>query len=110
MAVIRGRPTTSGLLHCDPRMETPLPFEIWQHRASGERYLVAVRNGVVNVAAGPPGHHDDPATVLETHGNQHHNALALLDMRRNPNDYRSEYMVGTDYHAVRIKDTPPSAK
>jgi hypothetical protein len=47
-------------------------FEIWRHRASGERFLVVVRDGRVTVAAGPLPPGDDPRRVLETHGCQAH--------------------------------------
>jgi hypothetical protein len=71
--------------------EPNVPFEIWIHRKSGEKFLVVVAGGIVNVAAGPllPG--QDPVEVLETHGNQSHNPKALLDMRKRPSDYEWEY-------------------
>jgi len=66
-------------------------FEIWRHRGSGERFLVVVRDGMVNVAAGPLAPGDDPRRVLETRGNQNHNPHALLHMRRVPGAYLREY-------------------
>jgi len=82
-------------------------FEIWRHTDTGERYLVVVRDGVVNVAAGPLLPHEDPHRVLETRSNQHHNALALLEMRRSPWQYRREYT--TDEHGRAVPVPDPSA-
>jgi hypothetical protein len=75
-------------------------FEIWRHRGSGERFLVVVRDGQVNVAAGPLLSDDDPRQVLETHGNQAHNPLVLLNMRRAPEAYAREYTTNRRGHAV----------
>ena len=77
-----------------------MPFEIWCHIDSGERYLVVVRGGAATVAAGPLAPRDDPRRVLETHANQNHNAWALLDMRKAPQDYVREYTTGPDGRAV----------
>ena len=77
-------------------------FEIWQHTESGRRYLVITRGGMVTVAAGPLGAHDDPRRVLETHGNQNHNPQALIDIRRTPAAYRREYTTDTNGHAVEV--------
>src|SRR5262249_44471652 len=54
-------------------------FEIWRHRGSGERFLVVVRDGQVNVAAGPLLSDDEPREVLETHGNQAHNPPGAVE-------------------------------
>ena len=66
-------------------------FAIWGHRSSGERFLVVIGDGQVNVAAGPLLDGDDARQVLETHGNQAHNPLVLLDIRRVPKAYVREY-------------------
>jgi hypothetical protein len=79
-------------------------FEIWRHRTSGERFLVAVRDGRVNVAAGPLPPGKDPRRVLETHGCQAHNPLALLDIRRTPGAYAREYT--TDRRGRAVPVTP----
>lgn len=79
-------------------------FEIWRHRATGERYLVVVRDGQVNVAAGPLGAHDDPRRVLATHGNQNHNPMALLDLRRSPRAYVREYTTDRAGQVVAVAD------
>ncbi len=81
-------------------------FEIWRHRASGERYLVLVRDGAPNVAAGPLGADEDPRTTLERHANQHHNARALLDLRRNPRAYIREYATDEEGRAVPLPGEP----
>lgn len=83
-------------------------FEIWQHRASGARYLVVVYDGAACVAAGPLPASDDPRRVLETHGNQSHNPKALVDMRRMPEAYRREYTTGLGGHAVAVPDPSPT--
>jgi hypothetical protein len=72
-------------------------FEIWRHRSTGERFLVVVREGRVNVAAGPLGADEDPRQVLETHSNQNHNPLALLDMQYTPEAYAREYTTTGPY-------------
>ena len=77
-------------------------FEIWRHRTSGERFLVLVRDGRVNVAAGPLLAGDDPRFVLETHGNQAHNPKALLNMQRVPQDYVREYTTDTRGQVVPV--------
>ena len=77
-------------------------FEIWQHLPSGQRYLVVVRSGHVNIAAGPLAPEDDPRRVLETHGNQAHNPGALLDIHHHPDAYRREYTTVPDGCAVRV--------
>jgi hypothetical protein len=64
-----------------------------------------MRDGMVNVAAGPLSPHEDPVQVLETHSNQNHNALALLDMRRRPAAYLREYTTGPNREAVAVTDT-----
>ena len=66
-------------------------FEIWEHHKTGERYLVVVRDGEVNVAAGPLPRYADPRRVLETQSEQHHNTAALLDIRRAPEAYHRLY-------------------
>jgi hypothetical protein len=73
-------------------------FEIWQHRGTGERYLVVYREGVVSVAAGPLRPYEDPIRVLETQSNQNHNPRALLAMHQQPGAYRREY--SRDHHGV----------
>src|SRR3712207_9015127 len=50
-----------------------VPFEIWRHDASGERYLVVVVMGRATAAAGPLDTAEDPRAVLALHANQHHN-------------------------------------
>ena len=75
-------------------------FEIWRHRSSGERFLVVVRDGQVNVAAGPLRADEDPREVLATHGNQDHNPLALLNMRNVPEAYVREYVANGPYGSV----------
>jgi len=77
-------------------------FEIWRHTATGQRFLVVVRNDRVMVAAGPLGVDDDPRRVLETHGNQNHNPQALLHMRREPEAYAREYTIDRSGHAVAV--------
>jgi len=77
-------------------------FEIWQHLASGRRYLVVVRQGYVSVAAGPLHPSDDPRRVLGTHGNQEHDPRVLLDMHHHPDAYRREYTTDPDGRAVRV--------
>jgi hypothetical protein len=79
-------------------------FEIWRHRTNGQRFLVVVRDGQVTVAAGPLPPSDDPRRVLETHGTQAHNPLALLDMRRAPRAYVREYT--TDKHGRAVPVAP----
>ena len=81
-----------------------MPFEIWRHHTSGERYLVVYRTGAVSVAAGPLAADDDPRRVLETHANQHHNPQALLDMRKTPEDYIREYTTDRQGRAVPVPD------
>ena len=71
-------------------------FEIWRHVRSGERFLVVVRDGVVNVADGPLRAWQDPHEVPETRGNLEHNPRALLHMRRAPHEYVGEYTTGGD--------------
>jgi hypothetical protein len=77
-------------------------FEIWRHPGSGERFLVVVREGQVNVAAGPLSSDDDPREVLETHGNQAHNPRVLLNMRRAPQAYVREYTSNRRGQAVPV--------
>jgi hypothetical protein len=77
-------------------------FEIWRHRGSGKRFLVVVRDGQVNVAAGPLLSDDDPREVLETHGNQAHNPRVLLSMRRAPEAYVREYTTNRRGQAVPV--------
>ncbi len=84
-------------------------FEIWRHIESGARYLVLVRDGKANVAAGPLASYDDPRLVLETHGNQHHNPHALLHLRRAPHDYEREYTTDKDGRAVIPSDAVPDS-
>jgi hypothetical protein len=81
-----------------------MPFEIWQHRTSGERSLVVSHAGLTVVAAGPLRPNEDPAHVLGTHSNQHHNTQALLDMRRHPEAYRRQWVLDAAGHAVRLPD------
>ena len=75
-------------------------FAIWRHRSSGERFLVVIGDGQVNVAAGPLLDGDDARQVLETQGNQAHNPLVLLDMRRVPQAYVREYTIDKRGQAV----------
>ena len=82
-------------------------FEIWRHIRTGERYLVVVRDGRANVAAGPLPPEDDTRVVLETRGNQNHNPRALLDMRRMLGDYAREYTTDARGSAAAIADTLP---
>ena len=77
-------------------------FEIWRHRESGERYLVVVRDGTVNAAAGPLGDAHDPRRVLEAQANQHDNPWALLHMRHAPEDYEREYTTSWSGHAIKL--------
>jgi hypothetical protein len=77
-------------------------FEIWRHRGSGERFLVVVRAGRVNVAAGPLPPGEDPRRVLETHGCQAHNPPALLHMRRVPQAYARECTTDERGRAVPV--------
>ena len=84
-------------------------FEIWQHIASGARYLVVVHAGVVSVAAGPLQPWEDSRETLETHGNQHHNPWALLDMRKTPQAYRRTYTTRADGQVIAVSDTPEAA-
>jgi hypothetical protein len=84
-------------------------FEIWRHVRSGERYLVVVRDGMVNVAAGPLSERQDPREVLATHSNQQHNPRALLHMRRAPQEYVREYTSAADGSVVSAGDAPPPA-
>ncbi len=81
-------------------------FEIWRHSASGDRYLVAVRDGVVNVAAGPLTPDQEPRATLEQHLNQHHNPRALLDLRKFPEDYTYEYTTDKQGRAIPVTDQP----
>ena len=82
-------------------------FEIWRHIESGERYLVVVRDGQVNVAAGPLHSYEEPRAVLEGRTNQHHNPQALLAIRRAPDNYRREYTTDQHGHAVAVSDSSP---
>lgn len=77
-------------------------FEIWRHRRSGERYLVAYHFSKVNACAGPLRAYEDPVKVLETHSNQNHNTMVLLAMRANPEDYQREYWQDEDGKVVRV--------
>ena len=86
-----------------------MPFEIWQHRVSGERDLVVAHRGRAEVAAGPLYPGEDPAIVLATHGNQRHNAWVLLEMRRQPEDYRRGLVLDATGHVVRVPDTETTA-
>jgi hypothetical protein len=61
-----------------------LGSEIWRHCSIGEWFLVLVRDGRANVAAGPLTSADDPRRLLEARGNQAHNPSVLLNMRRVP--------------------------
>jgi hypothetical protein len=79
-------------------------FEIWRHLATGDRYLVVVRDGMASVAAGPLLPTDDPRRVLATHGNQRHNPWALLRMRHAPQEFAREYTAGRDGRAVAVED------
>jgi hypothetical protein len=79
-------------------------YEIWRHIQSGDRYLVVVRQGTVNVAAGPLWPTDDPKRVLEEHGNQQHNPWALLGMRRAPQEFVREYTTDRDGRAIAVAD------
>ena len=79
-------------------------FAIWRHRETGRRYLVVERDGIVSVAAGPLDRHDDPRRILETHGNQEHNARALLEIRRHPEQYLREYSTDRTGRAVPVAD------
>ena len=81
-------------------------FAIWRHSGSGDRYLVAVRDGVVNVAAGPLGADEDARVALEQRTNQHHNPRALLDLRKFPEEYVREYTTDTQGRAVPVTDQP----
>jgi len=81
-------------------------FEIWRHIASGERYLVLVRAGQVDVAAGPLPPGDDPGVVLERHANQRHNPTALLHIRRAPHEYAREFTTDAQGRAIAVPDTP----
>jgi hypothetical protein len=85
-------------------------FEIWQHLESGERYLMVIRGGIVEVAAGPLRAWDDPRWVLETHRNQEHTARALLHMRRAPHEYAREYTTGPDGGAVHVGEEPAASQ
>jgi hypothetical protein len=77
-------------------------LEIWRHVDSGERYLVVIVHGVVSAAAGPLSPWEDPRWVLETRGNQRHNAQALLHMRRWPGEYLAEYRLNEKRRATPI--------
>jgi hypothetical protein len=77
-------------------------FEIWRHRASGERFLVVVRAGQVAVAAGPLPPGKDPRRVLESHGCQAHNPRALPDMRRTPGADARDYTTDKRGRAVPV--------
>ena len=79
-------------------------YEIWRHIVSGERYLVVVRAGVVNVAAGPLTPGQEPRTTLEQHGNQNHNPQALLHIRKFPEDYVREYTTDKEGRAIPLTD------
>ncbi len=79
-------------------------FEIWRHSTSGDRYLVAVRRGVVNVAAGPLTLGQEPRATLERHANQNHNPQALLHIRKFPKDYVREYTTDKQGRAVPVTD------
>ena len=81
-------------------------FEIWRHRPSGKRYLVAVRGGVVNVAAGPLKPYEEPRDTLERHANQNHNTWALLDLRQFPEEYVREYTTDQQGRAIPVTDQP----
>ena len=83
-------------------------FEIWRHVGSGARYLVVVRDGMVNLAAGPLRWGEDPCRVLETHSNQEHNPMALLHIRRAPQEYVREYTTDRDGRAVPVEPPPTS--
>jgi hypothetical protein len=84
-------------------------FEIWRDRGTGERYLVVVRDGMVIVAAGPLARGDDPRQVLATHGNQQHNPVALLAMRRLPGAYIREYTTDRTGQVVAVADPTTEA-
>lgn len=85
-----------------------MPFEIWRHRTSGERYLVAVRDGQVSVAAGPLRPDQEPRDTLERHANQAHNPQALLHIRRVPHAYAREYTTDAHGRAIEVApDAPP---
>ena len=77
-------------------------FEIWRHRGTGERFLVAYHFGIANAAAGPLRPGEDPPKVLETRSNQNHNVQALLEMRAHPEDYEREYGKDKSGKAVRL--------
>ncbi len=81
-------------------------FEIWRHITSGDRYLVAVRRGVVNVAAGPLTLGQEPRITLERHANQNHNPQALLHIRQAPHAYVREYITDKEGHAIPVTDQP----
>ena len=84
-------------------------FEIWRHRARGERYLVVVVDGRATAAAGPLASDDVPRAVLAQHANQHHNPSALLHMRKVPHEYAREYASDRPGRVVRLPDAPSDA-
>jgi hypothetical protein len=58
--------------------------QIWQHRTSGERYIVAIEAGMVIEAAGPL-HHSE-FTDLLYHG-FNDDPEVTYDLNSNPDDY-----------------------
>ena len=76
--------------------------EIGRHIASGDRYLVAVRGGVVSVAAGPLTPAQDPPTTLERPTYQRHNPQALLCLRKAPAEYTREYTTDEQGCTARV--------
>ena len=81
-------------------------FEIWRHVDSGERFLVVFRDGLVSVAAGPLSPDDDPRHILETHGNQNHNPLALVSMNRERGEYVREYVADIHGRITHLGNVP----
>jgi hypothetical protein len=81
-------------------------FEIWRHILTGRRYRVVSRNGRATAAAGPLPEFQDPAWILEQHGNQDHNPHALLDMRKSPGNYAREYYLDPRGKARPFPDQP----
>ena len=83
-------------------------YEIWQDRATGERYLVGVESGPAPVVCARLSPSADPRQALEAPRIRRPSEAALARMLRRPDAYRREYTTDGAGRAVLAED--PAAR
>jgi hypothetical protein len=89
------------------RPKGPAMFEIWRHRQTDQRYLVAMVAGEPNSCAGPLASDEDLAAAVRTQAPKVPNPQALMHLKRKPHEYEREDLTNTPRTAERQTAVAP---